>query len=60
MPNKNESDLENIPKRLRQNIKFVQVDRMHQVLDMVLLPAKPPQRRRAKAPTLPAAAVPPA
>lgn len=60
MPNKNESDLENIPKRLRQNIKFIQVDRMHQVLDMVLLPVTPPKRRRTKAPTLPAAAVPPA
>jgi ATP-dependent Lon protease len=62
MPNKNESDLENIPKKLRQNIKFMQVDRMHQVLDIVLLPSKTPkqQRRRTKAPTLPAAAVPPA
>jgi ATP-dependent Lon protease len=60
MPSKNESDLENIPKKLRQNIKFLQVDRMHQVLDVVLLPSKTPKRRRAKAPTLPAAAVPPA
>lgn len=60
MPSQNESDLENIPKKLRQTIQFFQVDRMHQVLDLVLLPSKSPKRRRTKAPTLPAAAVPPA
>jgi ATP-dependent Lon protease len=60
MPDKNESDLENIPKKLRQNIKFIQVNRMHQVLDIALLPPKPVKRRRTKAPTMPVAAVPPA
>jgi ATP-dependent Lon protease len=60
MPAKNENDLENIPKKLRQNINFIQVDRMHQVLDIVLLPPTIQKRRRTKAPALPVAAVPPA
>jgi ATP-dependent Lon protease len=66
LPKKNASDLQNIPKRLRQGLNFVQVERMHEVIDEVLLapqPGKPkPVRRRKKAtpvPTVQPSAVPP-
>lgn len=39
MPRKNHTDLQNIPKRLRQSIRFVEVDRINQVVDVVLYPA---------------------
>ncbi|MEM7331191.1 MAG: endopeptidase La [Chloroflexota bacterium] len=38
MPAKNESDLENIPKKLRQDLKIILVDRVQQVLELALLP----------------------
>jgi ATP-dependent Lon protease len=57
LPKKNASDLQNIPKRLRQGLKFIQVERMHEVIDEVLLapqPGKPkPVRRRKKATAVP-------
>jgi ATP-dependent Lon protease len=37
LPQKNERDLEEIPKKLRQDMKFVLVKRMRDVLDVVLL-----------------------
>jgi ATP-dependent Lon protease len=38
LPRKNQSDLQDIPKKLRQDIKFVLVDYVDEVLDVVLLP----------------------
>jgi ATP-dependent Lon protease len=40
LPYKNERDLDEIPKRLRQDVKFVLVKRMEEVLDVVLAPKK--------------------
>jgi ATP-dependent Lon protease len=63
LPAKNSNDLQNIPKKLRQGLEFIQVDRMNQVLDAVLLPAeplKPVKRARSKTTSLPAVKPPPA
>jgi ATP-dependent Lon protease len=62
MPKKNESDLQEIPKKLRQDLDFILVERMHEILDVVLLPplstrAKP--RKRTKPASLPAPVAPP-
>ena len=56
MPRKNESDLEEIPRKLRQDLRFVLVDRMDQILEEALLPpvqrpAAKPAKRRKKAST---------
>ena len=47
MPSKNVNDLHDIPKKLRQGLKFVQVDRMNEVLEASLLPFSAPKKRRA-------------
>ena len=63
LPKKNENDLQEIPKKLRQDIEFILVERMQEVLDVVLLPAPPTKTQRRKRPkpaTLPAPIVPPA
>lgn len=73
MPKKNESDLEDIPKKLRQDMKFILVERMGEVLEAALLPtrqltptvmvAEEKKRRRGKTavlPTIPPPGVPPA
>jgi ATP-dependent Lon protease len=63
MPKKNESDLIDIPKKLRQDMEFVKIDRMHQLLDAVLLapqPVRAKKRTPAKATPIPRASVPPA
>jgi ATP-dependent Lon protease len=62
LPRKNENDLQDIPKKLRQDLEFVKVDRMHEVLEIALLPPVPKtaKRKRAKAAALPAPVVPPA
>jgi ATP-dependent Lon protease len=39
LPRKNESDLEEIPKKLRQDLNIVLVDTVLEVLDAALLPA---------------------
>ena len=39
LPRKNESDLEEIPKKLRQDLDFVLVDKVQEVLEASLLPA---------------------
>jgi ATP-dependent Lon protease len=39
VPSRNENNLHDIPKRLRQDINFVLVERMDEVLDVALLPA---------------------
>jgi ATP-dependent Lon protease len=61
MPTKNESDLDQIPKKLRQDLEFVLVDRMQQVLDIALLPQPPKlqKRRRTKPAALPPTPAPP-
>lgn len=49
MPLKNESDLMEIPKRLRQGMTFVKVEKMDQVLEAVLLPPlAPPKKEKRK------------
>jgi ATP-dependent Lon protease len=61
MPRKNENDLMEIPKKLRQNMEYVLVDRMDGVLEIALLPAvKAKRSSRTKTPALPATAPPPA
>ncbi|GAG83973.1 unnamed protein product, partial [marine sediment metagenome] len=63
MPKKNESDLIDIPKKLRQDMEFVKIDRMHQLLDAVLLAPQPVRAKKlkpAKATPIPRASVPPA
>ena len=63
MPTKNENDLEDIPKKLRQDLEFIKVDRVQQVLEVALLPTQPSKKKmgsRAKSATLPATTVPPA
>jgi ATP-dependent Lon protease len=63
LPKKNESDLQDIPRKLRQDLEFVIVERMSEILDVILLsPVKKPakRRKRAKPAPLPASAVPPA
>ncbi|MCA9929786.1 MAG: endopeptidase La [Anaerolineales bacterium] len=63
LPQKNESDLENIPKRLRQDMSFVLVERVQQVLETALLPAPFVTKQRrvaAKISPIPTQSVPPA
>ena len=61
LPKKNDNDLESIPKRLRQDMDFLLVERMHEVLDAALLaPPRKRRRKQTKPATLPAPAVPPA
>jgi ATP-dependent Lon protease len=63
LPRKNETDLQNIPKRLRQDMKFIPVDKMHQVLEAALLPVvyikKQPRSKVAPIPTIPTQSPPP-
>ena len=54
LPFKNKSDLEEIPRKLRQDLRFILVERMDQILNEALLPPltppKPaPAKRRKKA-----------
>jgi ATP-dependent Lon protease len=63
MPKKNEPDLIDIPKKLRQDMEFVKIERMHQLLDAVLLAPVPvlKKKRKSTKPTpIPRASVPPA
>jgi ATP-dependent Lon protease len=56
MPKKNESDLQSIPEKLREDLQFVLVERMHEVLVEVLRPLSPSVRsRRPKSPRMPSA-----
>jgi ATP-dependent Lon protease len=48
LPGKNKSDLQEIPRKLRQDIKFVLVDHVDEVLDVVMgppLPTEPDQEQ---------------
>jgi ATP-dependent Lon protease len=62
LPKKNESDLSEVPQKLRQDIEFVLAERASQVLETALLPASPRQRRSKTAPlpASPPAGAPPA
>ncbi|MGH2538858.1 MAG: endopeptidase La [Candidatus Promineifilaceae bacterium] len=61
LPKKNEADLQDIPKKLRQDVEILLVERMDEVLAVALRGEAPPKpRRRAKPASRPAAAVPPA
>ena len=63
LPSKNETDLNDIPKKLRQDMEFVKIDRMHELLDVVLLPPAPVRKKKrkpAKPTPQPRASVPPA
>lgn len=56
LPKKNGNDLLQIPKRLRQGMNFVQVERMNQVIDLALAP--PPTLPADKKPAKPALPLP--
>ncbi|MFW5940771.1 MAG: endopeptidase La [Chloroflexota bacterium] len=49
MPKKNANDLHEIPKKLRQGLHFVQVERMNEVLEASLTPASRSQKKRSVA-----------
>jgi ATP-dependent Lon protease len=48
MPRKNESDLQAIPEKLREDMQFVLVERMHEVLVEALRPTPAPVRPRPR------------
>lgn len=62
LPKKNESDLSEVPKKLRQDVQIVLAERASQVLETALLPPPPKQRRSKTAPlpAAPRAGIPPA
>jgi ATP-dependent Lon protease len=63
LPKKNESDLLDIPKKLRQDVKFVLAEQATQVLEVALRQPLVTKRRRSKAAPIPASpppGVPPA
>ena len=60
LPKKNEHDLEQIPKRLRQDLNFVFVERMEQVLDVALYSAKPINKMTRTLPPISPSTAPPA
>ena len=60
LPKKNEHDLEQIPKRLREDLNFVFVERMEQVLDVALHPAKPINKMTRTLPPISPSTAPPA
>ena len=41
MPKRNHTDLHNIPKRLREDMEFVEIEHIDEIFDLVLLPALP-------------------
>ncbi|RMG95989.1 MAG: endopeptidase La [Chloroflexi bacterium] len=62
LPRKNERDLDEIPKRLRQDLEIVLVERVEEVLEVALAPLPTPVKRRRKTavPTVKPPNVPPA
>ncbi|MCB9422011.1 MAG: endopeptidase La [Ardenticatenaceae bacterium] len=62
LPKKNESDLNEVPKKLREDVQFVLIERAAQALETALLPPPPKQRRSKTAPLpmSPPAGAPPA
>ncbi len=63
LPKKNERDLQDIPKKLRQDMKFIPIEGVHQALDVALLPTliqKSAARGKVPSyPPLPTQSVPP-
>lgn len=56
LPKKNEGDLKEVPKKLRQDVSFVLAERASQVLETALAPPPPkPKRSRGKSAPLPTA-----
>ena len=53
LPKKNESDLQNIPKRLRDDMNFVTAERMGQVLEAALLGGPIVKKKRKAPPAIP-------
>jgi ATP-dependent Lon protease len=50
LPDKNERDLEEIPKKLRQDLEFVLVDRVDPVLEAALLPPRAAKKKKRRSP----------
>ncbi|HSH05936.1 MAG TPA: endopeptidase La [Anaerolineae bacterium] len=46
IPQKNHNDLQSIPKKLRDDITFIEADHLSQIIDTVLLPSTKPRRSR--------------
>ncbi len=64
LPKKNERDLENIPERLREDVEFVLVEKVSEVVAAVMHPAQPqikkrPSRQQPPMPNIPPASTPP-
>ena len=65
LPRKNEGDLQNIPKKLRQDLNFVLVDRVNQVLEAAMRPEPLPLKKKQRGtksvslPAIPPSHVPP-
>jgi ATP-dependent Lon protease len=47
LPKRNEPDLDDLPKEVRDSLEFVLADKVQQVLDTALMPAKPAKRAAA-------------
>ncbi|MFZ1399631.1 MAG: endopeptidase La [Candidatus Promineifilaceae bacterium] len=63
LPKKNERDLENIPEKLREDLEFVLVEKVSQVVEAALHPVRPQVVKRPSRPPLskiPPAGAPPA
>jgi ATP-dependent Lon protease len=48
IPKRNEKDLVEVPKKIRSELKIIPVERMEDVIDLALMPAKPVRQRRKK------------
>ena len=64
LPRKNERDLENIPERLREDLEFVLVDKVNEVVAAAMHPTKRsvkkrPSRQQPPLPTIPPSGAPP-
>ena len=64
LPKKNERDLENIPEKLRQDLEFVLVEKVNEVVTAALYPTKLPVKKRPSRqqpplPTIPPSGAPP-
>jgi len=46
LPRKNEKDLQEIPRKVRRDLKFIFVDRMDEVLPVALMPPLSSDRRK--------------
>ncbi|MCA9917538.1 MAG: endopeptidase La [Anaerolineales bacterium] len=53
LPKKNERDLENIPEKLREDLEFVLVEKVNEVLEVALQPLRPQVMKRPSRPPMP-------